>query len=120
MAPHPYAIRTPDGSFYPKDLASAKIILMDAISKHSKYSIDVGACQINLGWNGHRAIHPTDLLDLQYNVDVAANILRASLKSRKEFVMGIGHYNAGNKQKARRYGERVLALYKLLKKGIKS
>lgn len=79
--------------------------------------VDVGLMQINVRWNGSRVTSPYDLLDPMTNVRVAADVLKEAMASAPgDPVLGIGRYHHWKEEdRARNYGERVLAIYRNLK-----
>ena len=79
--------------------------------------IDIGLCQANLFWHGHRVNKPEDLLDPQTNLRVANQVLLESIASaRGDLELGIGRYHHWtDPTRARNYGSRVLAIYRNLR-----
>ena len=82
-------------------------------------SIDVGLMQVNVRWQGHRVGKPEELLDPATNLRVGADILAESIGSAPgNLVLGIGRYHAGFQDEARayRYGRRVLAVARQIRR----
>lgn len=83
----------------------------------STSNVDVGIMQVNIRWNGHRVDDPRSLLDPRTNLRVGATILREALDSAPDDrVLGVGRYHSSDPSRARRYGERVLTIYRQLAK----
>ena len=76
-------------------------------------ALDVGLMQLNLRWNtdGTRAA-AYRLLDPATNVELAARLLQADLRSAPgDLTLGIGRYHDWRPQLARAYGQTVLRIY---------
>jgi len=116
VKPHIYAIRTPDGALYPKDLNEAKVSLDKAIRKYGARALDVGLMQINGQHWQNLDKPPYALFSAQYNVTFGARILKKALETAPDnLTLGVGHYHSFTDWRAQTYGNRVLAVYRNLK-----
>lgn len=116
ISPWPWTLRS-NQSHYAKTKAEAEKKLAEWIEAYGR-KIDIGMCQTNLFWHGHRVKQAADLLDPPTNLRVANQILIESLKSSPgDIELGIGRYhNWTEPERARNYGSRVLAIYRNLKR----
>ncbi|MBU3826951.1 MAG: transglycosylase SLT domain-containing protein [Candidatus Anaerobiospirillum merdipullorum] len=114
IAPSPYAIRGPEGAFYPQSYAEAVKILNQQISKHGRRKLDIGLMQIN-GQHWLEAKHPESLFNPYNNVRLGAKILMHGLKDGADLELAIGRYHSPTDWRARIYGARVLAVYSNLR-----
>lgn len=113
IAPWPWVLRTPTGGYWFRSRAAAERGLRAVLDRWPARRVDVGAAQINLGWHAARYEDPYRLLDLEYNLQVAARILVDAINSTGDPVLGIGRYHHwANDSRARRYGERVWWAYR--------
>lgn len=111
VSPWPWVLRTPQGPRWYDSRAAAREALGAALERWSHYRIDVGAAQINLGWHAARVAEPAELLSLQHNLEIAAEILAEALESTDDPVLGIGRYHTwSDTERARTYGHSVLTL----------
>lgn len=79
-------------------------------------SIDVGLMQVNLKHHANRVDNPLDLVDPETNIRVAASILKDSLASTSDYILGVGRYHHWkNESVSRAYGTEVVALAERLK-----
>ena len=116
--PWPWALNRQGRAFIPSSLTEAKDILGGSLAKGVR-SIDVGLMQVNVRWQGHRVGKPEELLDPATNLRVGADILAESIGSAPgNLVLGIGRYHAGFQDEARayRYGRRVLAVARQIRR----
>lgn len=111
VSPWFWALRSPNTSFYGRDLEEAKVKLKEFQQDFT--SIDVGVMQVNLLWHGHRVESAEQLLDPTTNISVGSDILAQAIKSAPgDLELGVGRYNNwANEDRARNYGSRVLAIY---------
>lgn len=116
VKPSVYAIRTPDGAIYPKDLDEAKRQLWTAVKAYGARRIDVGLMQIN-GQHWHRLGLPVfALFNPKVNVRFGARILKEAMRSSPEdLAVGIGRYHSYTPSRAIPYGRRVLQIYSRIK-----
>lgn len=115
VAPSPYAIRGPGGSFYPQSYDEAVKVLNQQIEKYGVRKLDIGLMQIN-GQHWGKVKRPEDLLNPYINVRLGAQILRYGLKKNStDLELAIGSYHSPTGWRARNYGSRVLAVYSNLK-----
>lgn len=116
ISPWPWTLRSTQ-SHYAKTKAEAEQKLAEWTDTYGR-RIDVGMCQTNLFWHGHRVKRAADLLDPATNLRVANQILIESLNSSpSDIELGIGRYhNWTEPERARNYGSRVLAIYRNLKR----
>jgi hypothetical protein len=113
IAPWPWVLRTPTGGYWFRSRAAAERGLRAVLSRWPARRVDVGAAQVNLGWHAARYEDPYRLLDLEYNLQVAARILAEAIDSTRDPVLGIGRYHHWvSEGRARRYGERVWWTYR--------
>lgn len=115
IGPWPWTLRAAR-AHYPETREAAEIKLNELIKSYGRY-IDIGLCQANLFWHGHRVKKPEDLLDPVTNLQVANQVLLESIASaRGDLELGIGRYHHWtDPARARNYGSRVLAIYRNLK-----
>ena len=112
-APWPWVIRTPTGGYWFNSRAAARRGLEAVRAKWPAKRIDVGAAQVNLGWHRERIGEPERLLDLAYNLRVAARILADAVRSTRDPVLGVGRYHHWSEDdRARSYGQRVWDNYR--------
>lgn len=117
VTPHKFVIRTPDGPVYPTTFRNAKKWLSYCIRKYDKKQLDVGLMQIN-GIHFSKIKDPSELLNPEINVKVASRILKNAMDSAPyNKSVGIGRYHSYTAWRAKAYGERVIAVYRNLKKG---
>lgn len=114
IAPHAWTLRA-SKAHYSKTKDEAEATLQSYIDAGTTL-VDIGLMQVNLRWHGQRVTNPSDLLDPITNVRVAADILSEAINSAKgDITLGIGRYHHwGDEDRARNYGERVLAIYRNL------
>lgn len=112
VTPWPYALRADTEAHYPQDAQSASALLTTLMEAESARTLDVGLMQINLHWHGHRVDNSADLLDGRTNLNVGAQILAEAMASApQDRALGIGRYHSWRDDRARWYGNRVLAIY---------
>ena len=112
VTPWPYALRAGTEAHYPQDVQSAGTLLDSLLKAESARTLDIGLMQINLHWHGHRVENPADLLDSRINLKVGAQILAEAMASApQDPALGIGRYHSWRDDRARWYGNRVLAIY---------
>lgn len=116
LSPHPWTLRA-DTAFYGKTKEEAKTQLNQLLKKTK--SVDVGLMQVNVRWHGNKVSKPEDLLDPTTNMRVGASYLADMIRSTPhDLELAIGKYHVGptitdeNKDRAKNYGKRVLAIYK--------
>lgn len=113
IEPYPFAIRT-DRPYYPRSREEAEKMLKKLLRKNR--SVDVGLCQINTLWHGHRVARIYDLLDPQVNVNVAAKILSECIERHpNDAVAAIGSYHSTNRDRSDNYAKYVLRVYTKIK-----
>lgn len=111
--PSPYALRT-NKPYYPRTRTDASKLLKQLLRTNK--SVDVGLCQINTTWHGHRVPKLSDLLDPQINVNVAAKILSECIdRNPNDAVAAIGAYHTSDPVRAKRYARTVLRIYTRVK-----
>src|SRR5690606_24176607 len=77
-------------------------------------NVDVGMMQVNLAY--HPQAEPNKLFDGEFNLSVAAEILKAAMSSTSDPIIGVGRYHHwADKELSRWYGERVWQIYRNLK-----
>jgi len=116
LSPWPWALAASTESFYgqTKEHALEKLKILQ--QQHGN-NIDVGLMQVNLRWHGHRVSEPAELLDMATNLRVASAILAQSMASAPaDMALGIGRYHHWKDEaRARRYGQRVINIWRNLK-----
>jgi len=113
VAPWPWVIHTPTGGYWFNSYASARRGLKAVLRKWPAKRVDVGAAQINVGWQRARFGDPAELLDLDRNLQVAAAILAGTIASTPDPVIGIGRYHHwASDARSRAYGQRVWWAYR--------
>lgn len=115
VSPWPFALRVKSYNYYGEDKAKTKAVLADFITEHGN-NVDVGVGQINLHWHGHRVDKPEDLLDLETNLNVMADILSETAKSSDDIELQVGRYHSWRNERARSYARKVLAIREKLVK----
>jgi len=111
----PFAVRTPKGAFYFRDLKTAKVFIVGELARGVRpYQVDVGAFQINLRYGSPYVFRFLDLLDPRTNARVAAKMLRKAMASTSDLVLGVGRYHSYRTPVARAYGLRALSVRDLL------
>jgi hypothetical protein len=109
VAPWPWVVRTPDGPVFASSREEAARVVR-GVPRDS--NTDVGIMQINLRANGHLASSPEALVDPEYNLRVAAVILRRALDSAPfDPILGVGRYHSWTEWRAREYGTMVWRTY---------
>lgn len=116
LGPHPWTLRS-NKAFY-KSTKQEAVDKLNQLLKHTT-SIDVGLMQINVRWHGDKVSKPSDLLDPDINMKVGATYLAEMISSTPhDLELAIGKYHVGpsitsdNIDRAKNYGQRVLAIYK--------
>lgn len=108
IGPHPYVFRTDAGPRFFQTLAEAEASLADALLVTD--NVDIGLMQINLKW--HPQDNPLLLLKPDHNLAVAIEILKTSMASTDDPVLGVGRYHQwADENLARWYGETVWKTY---------
>jgi len=111
--PWPWVIRTPTGGYWFDSASAARRGLEAVRARWPDKRIDVGAAQINLGWHRQRFDEPARLLELDYNLEIAARILVDSVTSTADPVLGIGRYHHwSDRRRSQTYGQRVWSYYR--------
>lgn len=114
-SPWPWVIRSPGGSTYASSRDEAESCLKREMARWDATRIDVGLMQISSGWHRHRVREIEELLDPETNLRIAAEILSEALRSApNDLALGIGRYHSWDPLRARRYGQRVLSIYRKL------
>lgn len=114
--PSPLAIRAGNDAFYPKTRQEAEATLRSLLAE-GRTNIDVGLMQVNLRWHGQRVASPYELLEPSRNLEVATQILYETLlSSPNDIRTAVGRYHNWEDERGGRYADRVLGIYKTLKK----
>jgi hypothetical protein len=109
VAPWPWTVRTPDGPVFAASREEAQRVVR-SVARDS--NTDVGLMQVNLRANGHLASAPEALVDPEYNIRIAAIILRRALDSSPfDPILGVGRYHSWTEWRAREYGAAVWRTY---------
>ena len=118
FAPWPYTLRSEKGSYYfeTKNEAEKKLLKWQ---QEGILNIDIGYGQVNLFYHAKRVEKmgrkTRDLLDPQFNIRVATDILAENVRLEKDLEKALQRYNAGaNLAKGKGYAERVGKIYKKL------
>ncbi|MDZ7749027.1 MAG: hypothetical protein U5K43_09460 [Halofilum sp. (in: g-proteobacteria)] len=95
--------------------AAARRGLEAVLARWPAKRVDVGAAQVNVGWHRRRFGDPARLLDLGYNLRVAAAILAEAVASTADPVLGVGRYHHwAGERRTRAYGQRVWDNYRAI------
>jgi hypothetical protein len=113
IRPWRWALNVDGKSYYPKTREDAANIISANMSSAS--NIDIGAMQISLRHHKDKVQCPLDLLDIENNIRVGAQILRVALDSTDNPIIGIGRYHSWSNSKAKEYGRKVFLLADMLK-----
>lgn len=113
VSPYPYTLRTRTQPFYGKDLAETEKKLEEILKVTQ--SVDVGMMQINVRWHGHRVKDPKDLLNVETNLSVAADILNERLRANgNDWQKSLAQYHSFDNSRGQKYAFSVLAIYSRL------
>lgn len=113
VGPWPWVIRTPTGGYWFNSRARAERGLRAVLAKWPAKRVDVGVAQVNVGWHRDRFGDPMRLLELEYNLHVAAGILADAIDSTRDTVLGVGRYHHwASEARSRAYGRRVWWKYR--------
>lgn len=110
IQPQPYVFRTDSGPRFFDSLEEAQKALADVL-KTTK-NVDVGMMQVNL--LHHPQSEPLKLLEPVRNLTVASQILKTSMSSTSDRVIGVGRYHSWRDDFAQWYGSRVWQTYQNL------
>lgn len=113
VGPWPWVIRTPTGGYWFNSRERAEKGLEAVLAEWPAKRVDVGIAQVNVGWHAERFDDPMKLLDLEYNLEVAAGILADAIDSTRDTVLGVGRYHHwASESRSRAYGRRVWWTYR--------
>lgn len=113
VAPYPYTLRTRTTPFYGRDLKDTQKKLVEILKNTN--SVDVGMMQINVRWHAHRVKNPLDLLDVETNLQVAADILNERLRANQNnWEKSLAQYHSFDSDRGQKYAKSVLAIYSRL------
>lgn len=117
VSPWPWTLRGPQAPYYAPSKKDALAALLRYEQRYGQ-AIDVGLMQINLRWHHHRVTSASDLLEPETNIMLGAQLLAIAMRSSpQDIVLGIGRYHHwADEAKARRYGQRVLAVFNEINK----
>lgn len=119
IGPWPWVLRTPTGGYWFNSRERAERGLEAVLAKWPAKRVDVGIAQVNVGWHGDRFDDPMKLLDLEFNLKVAAGILADAIDSTRDTVLGVGRYHHwASESRSRAYGQRVWWTYRDVTFGI--
>lgn len=110
IAPNPYTLRTFTTPYYFKEKEQALDKLNQLARTHK--SIDVGLMQINIKYHADKFNSFDELLDIEQNVRIGAEILKEVMASTSNKIIGIGRYHSYTPERADYYGRKVLAVAK--------
>ena len=113
--PWPWTLHTEnEGTMY-FNTYEAVLAKLTTLLERGETNIDIGLMQINWGWNGHRLPDPAKLLLPQYNIDVAAKILREHLNAfGGDRRLAIARYHSSRPDRGMPYAAAVLEILKYL------
>lgn len=111
MRPWPWTLNSPaTGAIYFETYEQALAKLLELI-KAGERNIDVGMMGINWGWNGHRAKDAAHLLELNVNIQVAAEIYREHLNAQQgDPRRAIARYHSGRQELGDVYAASVMTI----------
>lgn len=113
IGPWPWVIGTPTGGYWFNSRERAEKGLRAVLAKWPAKRVDVGIAQVNVGWHRERFDDPMKLLDLEFNLKIAAGILADAIDSTRDTVLGVGRYHHwASEPRSRAYGERVWRTYR--------
>ncbi|MBU2952171.1 hypothetical protein [Marinobacter sp. F3R08] len=117
VAPWPFVLRALDARYYADNERDYREAYKLFKAKYGD-KFDVGPAQVNVYWQVTRAKRVgagSDLLDVETNLTVGAQVLREAMASTEDKALGIGRYHTwSDAERARIFGERVLAVYQNL------
>lgn len=94
--PWPYVLNSSYGPMFFHTREKASEMLAHLISLKVK-NIDVGMCQLNLAYHGHRVTNPHDLLDPVVNLNVASDYLKELMRRYNgDIVNVVAAYHTGS------------------------
>ena len=110
VKPWQFALRTSSSAYYGKCYEDTVKELRRILKTTD--SVDVGIMQINVRWHKHRVRKPEDLIDLQTNVSVAADILRERLAANDDdWTQALAQYHSFTPARGAWYSAFVLGIY---------
>jgi|TARA_Y100001933_G_scaffold241414_1_gene267833 hypothetical protein len=122
VAPWPYVLRAADARFYADNEDDYRLAYKLFVKKYGD-KFDVGPLQVNVYWQvtrGKRTAAGEDLLDFRTNLSVGADTLKDAMASTNDKALGIGRYHTwSDNDRARLFGERVLAVHQNLMESTK-
>lgn len=117
ITPWPFVLRAIDARYYADSESDYRVAYKLFKEKYGD-KFDVGPAQVNVYWQVTRAERVSsgaDLLDLETNLRIGAQVLREAMASTEDEALGIGRYHTwSDETRATRFGERVLAVYQNL------
>ena len=117
VAPWPFVLRALDARYYADNERDYRVAYKLFEEKYGD-KFDVGPVQVNVYWQvtkANRVGSGSDLLDLETNLRIGAQVLREAMASTSDRALGIGRYHTWSDEKrARVFGERVLAVHQNL------
>jgi hypothetical protein len=117
ITPWPFVLRAIDARYYADSESDYRVAYKLFKEKYGD-KFDVGPAQVNVYWQVTRAERVSsgaDLLDLETNLRIGAQVLREAMASTEDVALGIGRYHTwSDETRATIFGERVLAVYQNL------
>lgn len=110
LKPSPLVIRSAKGAQYFTTKTEAVDALRQELATTNR--IDIGMMQINL--RHHDKHDPISLLDPYTNLTYAAQILKKTMSSTDDKVLGVGRYHSYRTERALWYGSYVWQIYRNL------
>ena len=104
LRPWPWTLNVAGKSYYFDAFDAACTHLTETLKRTPAKRIDVGLGQINVGYHGHRATQPCDLLNPYLNLVIAGDILREQHRPGQDWLITMGKYHSpANGTAATRY-----------------
>lgn len=117
ITPWPFVLRAIDARYYADNERDYRVAYKLFKEKYGD-KFDVGPAQVNVYWQvtrAERVSSGSDLLDMETNLRIGAQVLREAMASTDDLALGIGRYHTwSDDERATIFGERVLAVYQNL------
>jgi len=117
VAPMPWVVRSVEGPQFFKNKTQAVRYTQGLIEQGvALYNIDVGFMQLNLHWQAaaYQQHGLEGLFEPAVNLAVGAQLARKCIQSTSDIELGVGRYNGWKTLVARRYGKKVLQIFRNL------
>lgn len=120
VTPSRYVLRALDARYYAENKQDYLVAYKLFVEKYGD-RFDVGPLQVNVYWQvskAKRLASGEELLDLETNLRIGAQVLREAMASTKDEVLGVGRYHTwSDEERSRLFGKRVLSVQQNLIKG---